>query len=96
MAAAYELLSDKDKRGQFDRGEIDETASRAIRLRAAAIPLAAVASGRVRAALAATKAWTWAILDGLFGGRGRGGTGRRLRRFRGVLPQKGANVAYRS
>jgi DnaJ-class molecular chaperone len=94
VTAAYDFLSDKDKRGQFDRGEIDENGQ----------PRNPFAGGNrfgggrggfrpgPGGAEFSTDSMDFGdIFDGLFGGRGRGGGpfGRQ------APPPKGANAAFR-
>ena len=93
VSSAYDLLSDKDKRARFDRGEIDGEGN----------PTAPFGFGgngggfRGRpgqgGGFGAEGADFGDIFEGLFGGggarRGGGGFGRQ------APPQKGANVAYR-
>jgi DnaJ-class molecular chaperone len=100
VTAAYDLLSDKDKRAQYDRGEIDEQGN-------PKAPFgfgAGAGAGGFRATRpgggadfgdAATADFS-DIFEGLFGGagggRGRGGFGGFGGRAR---PAKGADIAYR-
>ncbi len=96
VTAAYDLLSDKDKRAQFDRGEIDENGQ----------PRNPFAGGNPFGGRGGNGGFRQGpggfefnadgmdfgdIFDGLFGGRGRGGGpfGRQ------APPQKGANAAFR-
>ncbi|MBU6251837.1 MAG: DnaJ domain-containing protein [Alphaproteobacteria bacterium] len=96
VTAAYDLLSDKDKRGQFDRGEIDENGQ----------PRNPFGGGNPFGGRGGGGGFRQGpggfefnadgmdfgdIFDGLFGGRGRGGSpfGRQ------APPQKGANAAFR-
>ena len=86
VTAAYDLLSDSDKRARFDRGEIDGDGNPA-----APFGFGGGGSGGFRPQ--AGGADFGDIFEGLFGGRaGRGGGG-----FggRAAPPQKGANAAYR-
>ena len=93
VTQAYDLLSDKDKRARFDRGEIDGEGNPAspfgfargsggMGARGAGSPFESQDNGDLGE-----------IFEGLFGGRGRGGFtsgfGRR------EAPAKGANIAYR-
>jgi DnaJ-class molecular chaperone len=93
VTAAYDLLSDKDKRARFDRGEIDGDGN-------PAMPFGfggSGGSGGPRPGAGGFEFNTGGgdfgdIFEGLFGGaRGRGGG------FggRGAPPAKGANVPYR-
>ena len=86
VTAAYDLLSDSDKRARFDRGEIDGDGNPA-----APFGFGGGGSGGFRSQ--AGGADFGDIFEGLFGGRaGRGGGG-----FggRAAPQQKGANAAYR-
>ncbi|AGH50760.1 MULTISPECIES: DnaJ C-terminal domain-containing protein [Sphingomonadales] len=97
VTAAYDLLSDKDKRAQYDRGEIDEQGN----------PRGFYGGGFGGAGtggghgggfggFAGEGADFGDIFEGLFGGqRGRGGGG--FGGFGGARrqPAKGANIAYR-
>lgn len=85
VTAAYDLLSDKDKRARFDRGEIDGDGN-------PAAPFGfGGGSGGGFSPGAGGGADFGDIFEGLFGGRaGRGGFGGRA-----APPQKGANAAYR-
>jgi DnaJ-class molecular chaperone len=85
VTAAYDLLSDKDKRARFDRGEIDGDGN-------PAAPFGFGGGGGGGFRPQAGGADFGDIFEGLFGGRaGRGGG------FggRAAPPQKGANAAYR-
>lgn len=93
VTAAYDLLSDKDKRARFDRGEIDGDGN-------PANPFAGF-QGSSRGGPAggfsggfgdAAAADFGDIFEGLFGGRGRGGGGG----FGGrtAPPPRGGNVSY--
>ena len=99
VTAAYDLLSDKDKRAQYDRGEIDEQGNPKMPFGDGA---GAGAGGFRRGAGGAQFDGDGAdfgdIFEGLFGGgRGRGGGG--FSGFGGGArhrpPPKGADVAYR-
>ena len=96
VTKAYDLLSDKEKRAQFDRGEIDAEGN-------PAMPFG-YGSGGFRGDPRGGGAGGFGgfggegadfgdIFEGLFGGRGGGGGSP----FGGrtAPPQKGANVAYR-
>ncbi len=85
VTAAYDLLSDKDKRARFDRGEIDGDGN-------PAAPFGFGGGGGGGFSPGAGGGADFGdIFEGLFGGRaGRGGFGGRA-----PPPQKGANVAYR-
>jgi DnaJ-class molecular chaperone len=85
VTAAYDLLSDKDKRARFDRGEIDGDGNPA-----APFGFGSGGGGGFNPG-AGGGADFGDIFEGLFGGRaGRGGFGGRT-----APPQKGANAAYR-
>ncbi len=84
VTAAYDLLSDKDKRARFDRGELDGDGN-------PAAPFGYGGGGGGFNPSAGGGADFGDIFEGLFGGRaGRGGFGART-----APPQKGANAAYR-
>lgn len=96
--AAYDLLSDKDKRGRFDRGEIDAEGNPAMPFgfgggRAGGGPRPGAGGFRSEGyEFGAGDADMSGIFEGLFGGGGRGGfTGG----FGRQPPQRGANIAYR-
>ena len=87
VTAAYDLLSDADKRARFDRGEIDGDGN-------PASPFGFGGGGNARTGAGGFQqsADFGDIFEGLFGGRGGGfggGFGQR------AAPPKGANVAYR-
>jgi DnaJ-class molecular chaperone len=98
VTRAYDLLSDKTKRGQYDRGEIDADGN-------PAMPFG-YGGGGFRgdqrtgpggfSGFGNESSDFGDIFEGLFGGRGGGGGGS-FGGFggRGAAPQKGANVAYR-
>ena len=87
VTAAYDLLSDKDKRARFDRGEIDGDGNPA-----APFGFGGGGSGGFNPGPGGGGGADFGdIFEGLFGGRaGRGGFGGRA-----APPQKGANAAYR-
>jgi DnaJ-class molecular chaperone len=96
VTRAYDLLSDKAKRAQFDRGEIDADGN-------PAMPFGYGGGGGFRGdprgqggGFGGEGADFGDIFEGLFGGRGGGGGGP-FGGFggRAAPPQKGANVAYR-
>lgn len=94
VTSAYDLLSDKDKRARFDRGEIDGDGN-------PAAPFGfggggGGPQGGFRADFGGEQAGDFSdLFEGLFGGRGRAGGGGFAGGF-GRRPQpKGANVAYR-
>ena len=94
VTAAYDFLSDKDKRAQFDRGEIDENGQPRNPF-AGGNPFGGGRGGFRQGpggAEFSTDSMDFGdIFDGLFGGRGRGGgpVGRQ------APPPKGANAAFR-
>jgi DnaJ-class molecular chaperone len=96
VTSAYDLLSDKDKRARFDRGEIDGDGN-------PAAPFGyggggGGPQGGFRADFGSEQAGDFSdLFEGLFGGRGRaGGAGGGFAGGFGRRPQpKGANVAYR-
>ena len=108
VTRAYDLLSDKDKRAQYDRGEIDEEGN-------PKMPFGGGFGGRPGGGGAGAgpgnagfegfnadfgdAADLSDLFEGLFGGasRGRGGSGGGFGGFRqrARQPQKGADVAYR-
>ena len=86
VTSAYDLLSDKDKRARFDRGEIDGDGNPA-----APFGYGGVGGGRGQTGgFQSGGADFGDIFEGLFGGRagGRSPFGR-------SPPAKGANIAYR-
>ena len=94
VTKAYDLLSDKTKRAQYDRGEIDGDGN-------PAMPFGYGGGGggfrgdpRGQGGFGSDGADFGDIFEGLFGGRGGGGP---FGGFggRSAPPQKGANVAYR-
>ena len=87
VTSAYDLLSDKNKRARFDRGEIDGDGN-------PAAPFGFGGGGGgfrpgAGGGFAGGGADFGDIFEGLFGGRGRGGG------FGRQAPPKGANIAYR-
>ena len=97
VTTAYDLLSDKDKRARFDRGEIDGDGN-------PAAPFGfgggggGGPQGGFRADFGGDQTGDFSdLFEGLFGGRGRGGGGGGgFAGGFGRRPQpKGANVAYR-
>lgn len=90
VTAAYDLLSDKDKRARFDRGEIDGDGN-------PAMPFGFGGGGAGQRPGGGGFEFNTGggdfgdIFEGLFGGaRGGGGFGRRA-----APPAKGANIPYR-
>ena len=108
VTQAYDLLSDKDKRAQFDRGEIDGDGN-------PAMPFGGGGFGGQRGGFGNARGYSARdfegfstqddmdlgdIFDGLFGGRAGFSQGTRGAGPRGFSrgappPQRGANVAYR-
>jgi len=95
VTSAYDLLSDKDKRARFDRGEIDGDGN-------PAAPFGfggggGGPQGGFRADFGSEQAGDFSdLFEGLFGGRGRpGGAGGFAGGFGRRAQPKGANVAYR-
>jgi DnaJ-class molecular chaperone len=88
VTSAYDLLSDKTKRAQFDRGEIDGDGN-------PAMPFGGGFGGGGRGGFGGEGADFGDIFEGLFrGGGGAGGFGG-FGGGRSSPPPKGANVAYR-
>jgi DnaJ-class molecular chaperone len=104
---AYDLLSDKDKRAQYDRGEIDEEGNPKMPFgsgfggySAGAGPQPGGPAGYENFNFGGADAADLSdLFEGLFGGagaaRGRPGGGFGGFRQRARAPQKGADVAYR-
>ncbi len=103
---AYDLLSDKDKRAKYDRGEIDEDGNPKMPFGSGFGGYSAGAGGPQPGGFenfnfgGADAADLSDLFEGLFGGRGagaRGGPGGAFSGFRqrARAPQKGADVAYR-
>lgn len=98
VTGAYDILSDKDKRGQFDRGEIDENGQPRSPFGAGGNPFGQGGGGfrQGPGGFNAEGMDFGDIFDGLFGGRGRAGPGGGFGGFgRQAPPPKGSNVAYR-
>ena len=105
VTAAYDLLSDKDKRAQYDRGEIDEQGNPKMPFGYGASPGGGFRPGRPGGGAqgfefeSGSSADFGDIFEGLFGGgrRGAAGGGGGFGGFGGgrARPQKGADVAYR-
>ena len=101
VTAAYDLLSDKDKRAQYDRGEIDEQGNPKFAGFAGGHPGAGGfrrGPGPGGMEFEADGADFGDIFEGLFGGRRGGGGGGGFAGFGGGgrrAPMKGANVGYR-
>ena len=104
VTAAYDLLSDKDKRAQYDRGEIDEEGNPKMPFGGGYSPGAGAGGhpggGFENMNFGGPEAGDLGdIFEGLFGGaaagRGRNGGGFGGFRQRTRPPQKGADIAYR-
>ena len=98
VTRAYDLLSDKTKRGQFDRGEIDGEGNPAMPFGYGGGGFRGDPRGQQGGfgGFGGEGADFGGIFDELFGGRGGGGGGP-FGGFggRSAPPQKGANVSYR-
>jgi DnaJ-class molecular chaperone len=108
---AYDLLSDKDKRARYDRGEIDEDGNPKMPFGGGGFPGGGFPGGGPRPGGPGFENFDFGgggaegvdlsdLFEGLFGGRGgRGGAGPGGGfsgfRQRSRSPQKGADVAYR-
>ncbi|NUT01204.1 MAG: DnaJ domain-containing protein [Sphingomonas sp.] len=103
VTAAYDLLSDKDKRAQYDRGEIDESGNPKMPFGAGGFGGGSRAGGGGFEGFqggfeGADTADLSDLFEGLFGGGGRrggGGGGFGGFRQRARAPEKGADIAYR-
>ena len=108
VTSAYDLLSDKDKRAQYDRGEIDEEGNPKMPFGAGFGGYSAGAGGPQPGGPQGFENFNFAgadgadlgdLFEGLFGaagaGRQRGGGPFGGFRQRARAPQKGADVAYR-
>jgi DnaJ-class molecular chaperone len=102
VTAAYDLLSDKDKRAQYDRGEIDEDGNPKMPFGAGGFgggsrPGGGGFEGFQGGFQGADTADLSDLFEGLFGGSGgrRGGGGFGGFRQRARAPEKGADIAYR-
>jgi DnaJ-class molecular chaperone len=94
VTAAYDLLSDKDKRARFDRGEIDADGNPASPFGFGAGSRGAGAGGFRSEGFGGGEADVGDIFEGLFGGRAGGFTGG-FGGARGRSAPKGANIAYK-
>ncbi|HJP67606.1 MAG TPA: DnaJ C-terminal domain-containing protein [Sphingomicrobium sp.] len=105
VTAAYDLLSDKDKRAQYDRGEIDEEGNPKMPFGAgfggySAGPQPGASQGFENFNFGGAEGADLSdLFEGLFGGgasggRQRGGPFSGFRQ-RSRMPQKGADLAYR-
>jgi len=100
VTAAYDLLSDKDKRAQYDRGEIDEDGNPKMPFGAGGFGGGARPGGGFDGFQGGFQGAETAdlsdLFEGLFGGGGaRRGGGFGGFRQRARAPQKGADIAYR-
>src|SRR5574338_425012 len=100
VTAAYDLLSDKDKRAQYDRGEIDEDGNPKMPFGAGGFGGGGRPGGGggfegFQGGFAGAETADLSdLFEGLFGGGGRRGGGG-FGGFRQRAPQKGADIAYR-
>jgi DnaJ-class molecular chaperone len=103
VTAAYDLLSDKDKRARYDRGEIDEDGNPKMPFGSGGFGGGARSGGRgggfddFQGGFGGETADLSDLFEGLFGGAtgGRRGGGFGGFRQRARAPQKGADIAYR-
>lgn len=102
VTRAYDLLSDKDKRAQFDRGEIDADGNPAMPFGGGGFGGGGGSGGRGFSArdfegFTADEMDLGDIFDGLFGGRAGGARARGPGGFGRAAPppMRGANAAYR-
>ena len=106
VTQAYDILTDKDKRAQYDRGEIDEEGNPKMPFGFGGGPGAGAArGGGFRGPNGEPFEFTGGgeaadisdLFEGLFSGMGRRGGGGPFSGFgrRSAPPQKGADVAYR-
>ena len=96
VTAAYDLLSDKDKRARYDRGEIDEDGNPKMPFGSGGFGGGGPRPGGGGGFEGFQGAETGDLSDlfeGLFGGGRRGGGG--FGGFRQRAPEKGADIAYR-
>ena len=99
VTGAYDLLTDKDKRAQFDRGEIDGDGNPTY----AGFGARGAGGGGFRPGAGGAQSFEFGneggdfsdIFEGIFGGAGRGGFTGGFGRRPAAPPAKGANVAYR-
>ena len=99
VTAAYDLLSDKDKRAQYDRGEIDEDGNPKMPFGAGGFGGGARPGGGFDGFQGGFQGADTAdlsdLFEGLFGSGGRRGGGFGGFRQRARAPEKGADIAYR-
>ncbi len=105
VTRAYDLLSDKDKRAQFDRGEIDAEGNPTMPFGAGGFRSARAGNGRAGGGFGGfgggEEVDLGDIFEGLFGGRGGTGGRRGPAGFGGGMgggrpqPPRGGNVQYR-
>ncbi|MGV1684125.1 DnaJ C-terminal domain-containing protein [Sphingopyxis sp. NJF-3] len=95
VTKAYDLLSDKEKRAQFDRGEIDAEGNPAMPFGYGGGGFRGDPRGGAQGGFGGEGADFGDIFEGLFGGRGGGGGPFGGFGGRSAPPPKGANVAYR-
>jgi DnaJ-class molecular chaperone len=103
VTAAYDLLSDKDKRARYDRGEIDEDGNPKMPFGSGGFGGGARPGGAgggfdgFQGGFSGETADLSDLFEGLFGGAsgGRRGGGFGGFRQRARAPQKGADIAYR-
>ena len=103
VTAAYDLLSDKDKRARYDRGEIDEDGNPKMPFGSGGFGGGARPGGAgggfdgFQGGFSGETADLSDLFEGLFGGGagGRRGGGFGGFRQRARAPQKGADIAYR-
>jgi DnaJ-class molecular chaperone len=100
VTSAYDVLSDKDKRAQYDRGEIDEEGNPKMPFGAGGFggggrPGAGGFDGFQGGFAEGDTADLSDLFEGLFGGGRRGNTGSFGGFRQRSRPQKGADIAYR-
>ena len=104
VTAAYDLLSDKDKRAQYDRGELDEDGNPKMPFGASGFGGGGPRPGQgggfdgfQGGGFSGDTADLSDLFEGLFGGGGRRGGGGGFGGFRqrARAPEKGADIAYR-
>ena len=95
VTKAYDLLSDKEKRAQFDRGEIDAEGNPAMPFGYGGGGFRGDPRGGAQGGFGGEGADFGDIFEGLFGGRGGGGGPFGGFGGRSAPPPKGANVADR-